>query len=69
MTKKTVSFIGAAVLALALVACGGSNKSENTTPPAQPAMAGDGGTAANPMPGNPCAAPTSGTTGGNPCGK
>jgi hypothetical protein len=68
MTKKTISFIGAAVLALALVACGGSGKADNTTPKAAP-MAGDGGTAMTPS-GNPCAAPTGGTTpAGNPCGK
>jgi len=67
MTKKIISFIGAAVLSVGLLACGGSSKSDTTTPKAAPA-AGDGGTAA----GNPCGATPAGTpppAGGNPCGK
>jgi hypothetical protein len=66
MTKKTFSAIGAAVLAVGLLACGGSNKSDTTTPKTAPAGA-DGGTASS---GNPCGTPAGGTpVAGNPCGK
>jgi hypothetical protein len=61
MTKQTFSWIGGALLALSLVACGGGNKGGDTTP--KPAAA-DGGMAASPPSsmapgsGSPCAAGT-----------
>ena len=70
MAKKILSFIGASLFSVALVACGGSQKSDTTTPPAQPAMSPDGGmgagtgtgtgTGTGAPAGNPCNAPAGG---------
>ena len=66
MTKKTISMMGAVVLSLGLVACGGSTKSDSTTPKA----ASTDATATPPATGNPCQAPAGQAPAtGNPCGK
>ncbi len=72
MTKKTVAFIGAALMAvsLSLAGCGGSKKAAETTPETPAAAPAEGGEA-NPCGGeaNPCggeANPCGGAA--NPCG-
>lgn len=64
--KKTMAFIGAALLALA-IGCGGSSKKEETTPAATEGETGGAGYGqpggeTPPAGGNPCGG------GGNPCG-
>ncbi len=61
MAKKIFAFIGASLFSVALVACGGSQKSDNTMPANQPAASPDGGTAGM---GTGTGTPTGA---GNPC--